>query len=1511
MIMEKKDFLGRCLFLYLTYVVSYVTSENTYLFISPNTIRPGHNLTIQGSLLVDPLTPVEVTATLEKGVKKDFGPRFLPFSPPEPTTSAQTPIKPEPVSTTRATLVDKQARDIILPIPDNLPEGQYILKIVGTGGLTFENSTDLSYDSKSHSVFIQTDKAIYKPGQTVHFRIFGVTPDLKVIFDKMDVDIFDPVGNKINQYDVTKKELMEGGGIFETELPMSDAPVLGDWKIKVSLGKEKTEKTFTVDEYVLPKFEVSVELPPYGRTTDTDFEGKVTAKYTYGKPVKGTADVRIELEHPRFNWINGTRVKVSSEIELQLPIDGTATFTVPMKRLKSIEEFMDRRFFKVGANVTETLTGSKLSATPEKIQFFDKAIKLDFPDSLPDNYKPGLNYLAVLKVAEQDDSPPSIKNGKVSVNVTFYRPIVTTTTTTTTSTTPPPPPLNSTGGLILEKEIIPEIHISPRGWWWPRETEEKQPEMFFPIPSDGIIEIPLNIPADVTRVDIAAEYDKIRAYHNIKKSNSPSDSFLQLRLLTDNPKTGDVAGIQIRSTDPEQKTAAYQVISKGNVVLSGTVDLTPGILNFPVTADMAPKAKLMLYYVRPDGEVVADGLTFNVEGIFENQVQINFDKPQVQPADKIRLTVNADPGSKVNVLAVDKSVLLLKTGNDVTADDVKNELQQYDTKGGRHPCADFFCWRWPMPAQGDDAHDVFNGAGLAYITDALIYNHEEPVYVDYMMVEDDMVMMDAAPMAMMLSKSVASNSVSKSEFAKPSRVRKLFPETWLWKSQNAVGNGTVVFEDTVPDTITSWIATAFAVHPSTGLGVSESSAKLNTFMPFFVSLQLPYSVVRGEKVILQANVFNYSPFPLFAYVLLKRNPEYENIHITSWWTSTYSADVARFVKINPNSAAAVYFPIIPKKIGKIKVQAHAQSLYAADAVEKQLLVKPEGTPHEYNIPTLINLKQTPNFSTTIPISFPVATVKGSERVLVTVVGDLMGPSINGLDSLLKMPYGCGEQNMLNFAPNIFITEYLTTTNNLDEGTFQKAKNFMIKGYQRELTYQHDDGSFSAFGNSDKSGSMWLSAFVLKSFVQAKPYIFVDDDVIKKTVSWILKYQNKNGSFPEPGRVLHKEMQGGSTAGERSLTAFVLAALLEARVVEGVDAQINKSVQLAMKFLEDQLPLTTDLYETAIIAYVLTLGGGPRAQEALDKLQAMSTVEGGMKYWKKATAPTNPDLNPWEKDKGKALNIELTAYALLALTAANNQDDSLQVLKWLTSQRNPNGGYSSTQDTIVALQALAKTAAKVYSKDFNANIIVTGLTGSNLREQFTVTNDNALVLQSRELPTDISEVNIVANGTGLALVEVAVFYNIDRDDDKPSFYSKITIPEESIDHFVVEVCTSYLKEGAAGMSVIEIGYPSGFTADKAGISKHKMLKRIEDGDKKIILYLDEIGKKEMCFRVPMERSDLVAGAQPVPVKVYDYYEPTDQVTSFYVPEAIRKSDVCGVCKKECDFCQEKRRPWWRQ
>lgn len=60
---------------------------------------------------------------------------------------------------------------------------------------------------------------------------------------------------------------------------------------------------------------------------------------------------------------------------------------------------------------------------------------------------------------------------------------------------------------------------------------------------------------------------------------------------------------------------------------------------------------------------------------------------------------------------------------------------------------------------------------------------------------------------------------------------------------------------------------------------------------------------------------------------------------------------------------------------------------------------------------------------------------------------------------------------------------------------------------------HKDGSFSAFGESDGEGSMFLTAFVVRTLTQAKPYIYIDDGILSKSVGWILEHQAHNGTFP--------------------------------------------------------------------------------------------------------------------------------------------------------------------------------------------------------------------------------------------------------------------------------------------------------------------------------------------------------------------------------------------------------------
>ena len=58
----------------------------------------------------------------------------------------------------------------------------------------------------------------------------------------------------------------------------------------------------------------------------------------------------------------------------------------------------------------------------------------------------------------------------------------------------------------------------------------------------------------------------------------------------------------------------------------------------------------------------------------------------------------------------------------------------------------------------------------------------------------------------------------------------------------------------------------------------------------------------------------------------------------------------------------------------------------------------------------------------------------------------MGPALSNLDGLLKMPYGCGEQNMAKFAPNIYIMDYLTNTDQVTQKTREDAMHYMSSGW---------------------------------------------------------------------------------------------------------------------------------------------------------------------------------------------------------------------------------------------------------------------------------------------------------------------------------------------------------------------------------------------------------------------------------------------------------------------------------
>jgi CD109 antigen len=77
------------------------------------------------------------------------------------------------------------------------------------------------------------------------------------------------------------------------------------------------------------------------------------------------------------------------------------------------------------------------------------------------------------------------------------------------------------------------------------------------------------------------------------------------------------------------------------------------------------------------------------------------------------------------------------------------------------------------------------------------------------------------------------------------KIRQFFPETWIWSDLTTDAGGNASQQVTVPDSITTWMLRSVAVSKDKGLGIGEGS--LVVFQPFFATIDLPYSAIRGRS----------------------------------------------------------------------------------------------------------------------------------------------------------------------------------------------------------------------------------------------------------------------------------------------------------------------------------------------------------------------------------------------------------------------------------------------------------------------------------------------------------------------------------------------------------------------------------------------------------------------------------------------------------------------------------------
>lgn len=267
--------------------------------------------------------------------------------------------------------------------------------------------------------------------------------------------------------------------------------------------------------------------------------------------------------------------------------------------------------------------------------------------------------------------------------------------------------------------------------------------------------------------------------------------------------------------------------------------------------------------------------------------------------------------------------------------------------------------------------------------------------------------------------------------------------------------------------------------------------------------------------------------------------------------------------VKKNSINSASFMLSTTAQGNIEIKITASSSGVIDSITKYLRVLPEGEPQYYTKTLLIDLRKTDTFKGNVSIDIPKNIVKDSEKIEVSVVGDLLGPVMINLEDLIRLPTGCGEQNLVHFIPNLIILNYLKNTAQLSPTIQNEAIKHLETAYQQQLTYKRTDGSFSIFGKRDINGSIWyvaekkfsswiyyfyfrLTAYVSLAFNQARNYIYIDDSIIRDALKWLSANQAANGSFVETGNVVHEELQNRDK-NSLALTAYVLLALQENQV----------------------------------------------------------------------------------------------------------------------------------------------------------------------------------------------------------------------------------------------------------------------------------------------------------------------------------------------------------------------------
>jgi hypothetical protein len=480
-----------------------------------------------------------------------------------------------------------------------------------------------------------------------------------------------------------------------------------------------------------------------------------------------------------------------------------------------------------------------------------------------------------------------------------------------------------------------------------------------------------------------------------------------------------------------------------------------------------------------------------------------------------------------------------------------------------------------------------------------------------------------------------------------------FRETVFWAPMIATDkDGRAQVKFTLSDAITSFRVFAEGMG---GGAVGRSETVLKSSLPFSLDVKLPLEVSAGDQLLIPLTLSNESA-----------SAQQVDLHTSFGALMQATSAPAQGGTLAAGQRKSVFIPLTVTGVrGQSEVRIGAAAAGLNDEVVRMIPVTPVGFPRVFEQSGQVKGR----VSHEVDLS---GATPGSAEATVKVYTSALSIMISGLDGMLREPGGCFEQTSSTNYPNIMILQYMRQHDVADPVLLEKSGRYIDNGYKLLTGFEAPKKGFEWFGADP--GHEALTAYGLLEFIDMQDvYGAVDSAMLARTSAWLKSRRDGKGGYLRDPKALDSFGRATSDVTD----AYITWALVSAGQA-GLDKEIEKTMQLAVT--------TQDAYQLALAAGSLlhkngghqnarTLKAGQAAAAKLAKMQSASGV------WDNAKQSIT-------MSGGSNLQIEATSLAILALLRADGYADQVRKgVTWLNAHRGGFGQWGATQATVLALKAM--------------------------------------------------------------------------------------------------------------------------------------------------------------------------------------------------------------------------------